>query len=215
MAARLPGLDPDEVYQSVVAEFLQNLQRWLQQDPTVDVVAQARTLMTFCLQHARTNEIRKRRRARDLPGDDGDEALERLTQPVPPLDDEAGAAVLRQVRGCTTPPCALCLLSLRLPDAVVREDAERAKSWRKGGAQAVPRPLDDAWGLYATGREHRELVADDVRWKDHVGVAWYTEGAVESLTEADRKAASSKVERYANRGAEDLRQALLGKTEEA
>lgn len=214
LAARLPGLDADEVYQRVVQEFLEKLERWLQQDATVDVVAQAKTLMTWCLAHVETNELRDRRRRHDLrDGEDGD-ALERLAEPVEPVDDAAAREVLAQVRACTSPPCALCLLSLRLPATVEEGDAERAKAWKKGGSNAVQRPLDEAWGIFASGMQRPELVADDVAWKDHVGIAWYTEGAVESVSAAERRAAAVKVERYANRGAEDLRKALLGRQED-
>jgi hypothetical protein len=215
LAARLPGLDADEVYQRVVEEFLEKLERWLQQDAKVDAVAQAKTLMTFCLRHVETDEIRERRKMQGVPELEDGDGLERLAKPVAPNDDTAAAEVLRQVRGSTSPPCALCLLSLRLPAVVERPDAERAKAWNKGGSKAVPRTIEDAWGIYATGRERPELVADDMRWKDHVGIAWYTDGAVDTLAEADRKAAAAKVERYANRGAEDLRQALLGRREDA
>ena len=67
LAAQLPGLDADEIYQQVVEEFLRELDRWLQQDATVDVVAQARALMAFCLRHVQTTEIRARQRRQELP----------------------------------------------------------------------------------------------------------------------------------------------------
>jgi len=213
LAARLPGLDADEAYQRVVEEFLQKLEHWLQQDAKVDVVAQAKTLMSYCLRHVETQEIRERRRRVTLTETEDGDALERLAEPVAPTDDAAAAEVLHQIRRSTSPPCALCLLSLRLPAVVERDDAYRAKTWKKGGANAVPRALDEAWGLYATGLKRPALVADDPAWKDHVGVAWYTEGEVEALGEAERSTAASKVERYAHRGAEHLRQALLGQRE--
>jgi hypothetical protein len=214
VASRLPGLDADEVYQRVVEEFLEKLERWLQQDATVNVVAQAKTLMSFCLRHVETDEHRERRRRQEVPGPEDGDGLERLAAPVAPVDDVSAAEVLRQVRSSMSPPCALCLLSLRLPAVVERNDAERAKAWKKGGSNAVPRVIDDAWDIYDFGRERPELVVDDIRWKDHVGIAWYTEGAVDTVAETDRKAAAAKVERYANRGAEDLRRVLLGRKEE-
>lgn len=214
LAARLPGLDADEAYQRVVQEFLEKLERWLQQDATVGVVAQAKTLMTYCLAHVETTELRDRRRRRELPeGEDGN-ALERVTEPVEPVDNAAAREVLVQVRACTSPPCALCLLSLRLPATIEEADAERAKAWKKGGSNAVPRAIDEAWGIFVSGMLRPELVADDIAWKDHVGMAWYTQGAVESVSAEERRAAAVKVERYANRGAEDLRKALLGGKED-
>ncbi len=209
---RFPGLDPDEVYQRVVLEFVENLERWLQQDATVGVVAQARTLMDYCLRHVETSELRGRRRRAEVfdEGDAGD-GIEALTPPVPPTDDAAAAELLATLRGSTTPPCALCLLSLRLPAATERADAESAKAWKKGGANAVPRTLKDAWSMYCAGRERPELVGDDIGWKEHVGLAWYTDGPVVSVAEADRRAVAGKVERYANRGAEDLRAALMSR----
>lgn len=209
LAARLPGLDADEVYQRVVEEFLEKIERWLQQDARVDVVAQAKSLMTFCLRHVETDEVRERRRRRELPDDEDGDALEPMVDPVAPADHAAARELLAQVRASTSPPCALCLLSLRLPAEVGEADAERAKAWRKGGSNAVPRPVPEAWDMYASGLARPWVVADDIAWKDHVGIAWYTEGAVDALTETDRQAAAAKVERYANRGAEDLRQVLL------
>jgi hypothetical protein len=214
LAARLPGLDAEEVYQRVVQEFLEKLERWLQQDATVDVVAQAKTLMTYCLAHVETNELRDRRRRLELPDDEDGDAIERLAEPVEPVDDLAAREVLVQVRACTTPPCALCLLSLRLPATVEEGDASRAKAWRKGGSNAVPRALDQAWGIYVSGMLRPEIVADDVAWKEHVGTAWYSEGPVESLSADERRVAAGKVERYANRGVEDLRRALLSRVED-
>lgn len=214
LAARLPGLDADEVYQRVVQEFLEKLERWLQQDATVSVVAQAKVLMTWCLAHVETNERRERQRRLELPDDEDSAALERVADPVAPVDDAAAREVLAQVRACTTPPCALSLLSLRLPATVEQIDAVRAKAWKKGGSNAVPRAIDDAWEIFVSGMRHPKLVADDIAWKDHVGIAWYTEGAMESVSTDDRRAAAGKVERYANRGAEDLRMALLGRQED-
>lgn len=214
LAARLPGLDADEVYQQVVREFLEKLERWLQQDATVDVVAQSKALMTYCLAHVETTELRDRRRRREMPDDEDGNALDRVTEPVEPVDNAAAREVLVQVRACTSPPCALCLLSLRLPATVEEGDAERAKAWKKGGSTAVPRALDDAWALYVSGMVRPDLVADDIKWKDHVGIAWYTEGAVASVSADERRAAAAKVERYANRGADDLRKALLGQQED-
>lgn len=210
VAAQLPGLDADEVYQAVVEEFLRELDRWMQQDATVSVVAQARSLMAFCIDHVRTKEIRARHRRHELSQVEGGDPFDRVAEPVEPVDATRAAEVLLQIRGATTPPCALCLLSLRLPGLVHQDDAARAKSWRKGGSQAVPRPLDEAWGIYMDGLGHPPLVADDAAWKDHVGVSWYTEGPVEELAGDDRRGAAAKVERYANRGVEDLRAALLG-----
>lgn len=215
MASELPGLRADDVYQEAVEEFLRSLGRWLQQDATVSVIAQARTLMGYCLRHARTRALRERSRWASLSADeDGDDALERVPDPAPASDPFAMAEILAQARGATSPPCALCLLSLRLPAAVVPPDAERAKAWKKGGSQAVPRPIDEAWAIYAEGRVRPEIVADDQVWKDHVGVAWYTEGPPTELSAETRRGAAGKVERYANRGAEDLRLALLGSRSE-
>ncbi|MBK9371995.1 MAG: hypothetical protein IPN01_37840 [Deltaproteobacteria bacterium] len=212
LSARLPGLDADEVYQRVIVEFLEKLERWLQQDATVAVVAQAKTLLSFCLKHVETQEIRERRRRHEVDEAEDGEALARLAKPVKPVDETSAAELLAQVRGSTSPPCALCLLSLRLPAVVARDDAAQAKAWRKGGSNAVPRELDDAWSIYVAARDRPSLVANDLLWKDHVGIAWYTEGAAESVGEAQRRAAAAKVERYANRGAEDLRRALLDET---
>ncbi|MBL8615645.1 MAG: hypothetical protein JNM72_08580 [Deltaproteobacteria bacterium] len=209
LAARLPGLGADEIYQRVVHEFLTKLERWLQQDATVDVVAQARTLMVFCLRHVETSELRHRKRQYDLADDEDAEALERVAEPVRPVDNAAARELLAQLRGSTSPPCALCLLSMRLPLIVEEDDAKRAKDWTKGGSNAVPRALDEAWGIYTAGTLQPGLVADDIAWKDLVGVAWYTTGAVESVSVEDRRSASVKVERYANRAADDLRKALL------
>lgn len=214
LAARLPGLEADEVYQRVVQEFLEKLERWLQQDARVDVVAQAKSLMTYCLAHVETNELRDRRRRREHPDDEDGEALGRMTEPVEPVDIAAAREVLIQLRACTSPPCALCLLSLRLPATVEEGDAERAKAWKKSGSKAVPRALNEAWGIYRSGLMRPDLVADDIAWKDHVGIAWYTEGAMESVNADERRLAAAKVERYANRGAEDLRKALLGRQED-
>ena len=210
LAAQLPGLSADDAYQQAVEEFLRELDRWLQQDPTASVQAQARSLMAYCVQHVRTNEIRARKRAQALPESEDGDALDRLTTPVPPVDNLRAGEVLAQIRSGTTPACALCLLSLRLPALVEMDDAARAKAWRKGGSEAVPRPLPEAWDIYATGRAFPQLVSDDVAWKDRVGVAWYTEGRVDDVEAETRRAAAAKVERYANRGAEDLRETLLG-----
>lgn len=210
LAAQLPGLSADDAYQQAVEEFLRELDRWLQQDPTASVQAQARTLLAYCLQHVRTNEIRARQRVQTLPESDDGDPLERHTTPVPPVDNLGAGEILAQIRTGTTPPCALCLLSLRLPALVDVDDAVRAKAWRKGGSEAVPRPLPEAWDIYASGRTLPTLVADDVGWKDLVGVAWYTEGPVGGVQAEARRAAAAKVERYANRGAEDLRETLLG-----
>jgi hypothetical protein len=92
-------------------------------------------------------------------------------------------------------------------------DPARAKAYTKGGAKAVPRALDEAWAIYVAGWERPSLVADDVAWKAHVGVAWYTDGPVETLSEGTRRDAASKVERYANRGADELRTALVAEGE--
>lgn len=209
LAAQLPGLDADEAYQQVVEEFLRELDRWLQQDATADVVAQARTLLAYCIRHVRTKEIRARNRRQELGDVEDGEPLDRVTEPVAPVDTGSAGEVLAQIRRATTPPCALCLLSLRLPGLVAPEDATQAKEWKKGGSQAVPRPVSEAWALYVDGLGKPPLVADDVAWKDHVGVAWYTEGPVAGVDEGERRAAAVKVERYANRGVEDLRAALL------
>lgn len=214
VAAELPGLRADEVYQRAVEEFLASLERWLQEAPRVDVVAQARVLLANCVRHVKTAEIRERRRRHDVGEDEG-EAFDELVPPVEPQDDAAAGALLLRVRACTTPPCALCLLSLRLPAVVVRDDAAGAKAWTKGGANAVPRAIEAAWDIYASGRDRPALVADDVRWKDHVGLAWYTDGPVDAVLDAERAAAAAKVERYANRGAEHLRTALLAERGEA
>jgi hypothetical protein len=211
LAARLPGLDSDEVYQRVVEEFLEKLERWLQQDATVHVIAQARTLMRFCIRHVETDEIRERQRRKDVPDDDDGLVLERLAEPVAPTDSAAAHHVLALIRSSTSPPCSLCLLSLRLPAVVEPEDAQKAKTWKKGGANAVPRPLGEAWGIFESGLSRAALVADDAAWKEHVGIAWYTNGPVEFISHGERRAGASKVERYANRGAEDLREALLGR----
>jgi hypothetical protein len=210
LAAQLPGLGADEVYQQVVEEFLRELDRWLQQGPRVDVVSQARSLMAFCLRHVRTTEIRRRQRLQDVqPGEDDEDPLERVTEPTPPEDGAAARRIVATVRAATSPPCVLSLLSLRLPGLVEQDDAARAKAWTKGGSRAVPRPLPEAWTLYAEGLGRPSLVADDVAWKDHVGIAWYTEGPPGSISAEERRAAAGKVERYANRGADDVRAALL------
>lgn len=213
VAARLPGVRADDVYQEAVEEFLGRLDTWLQQDATVSVLAQARSLLTFCVRHAETRAIRERKRHAALP--DTDDALERLTEPTPAVDPRETADVVRSVRAGTTPPNVLCLLSLRLPALVEELDAERAKAWTRGGAKAVPRPLPEAWRIYVDGRDRPPLVADDAGWKDHVAVAWYTEGPVEQLSADAIRGAAAKVERYANRGADELRTALLGEGEDA
>jgi hypothetical protein len=209
LSAQLPGLGADEIYQQAVEEFLRELDRWMQQDATVSILAQARRLMAFCLAHVRTREIRARQRRYELPDDEDGDPLDRVAEPVTPLDTTSAAEVLAQVRGATTPPCALCVLSLKLPGLVEQDDAARAKSWRKGGSQAVPRPVCEAWELFLDGLSQPSLVADDAAWKDQVGVAWYTEGPVAELTSDARRVAAVKVERYSNRGVEDLRAALM------
>src|SRR4051812_48408642 len=123
LAAQLPGLGADEVYQQVIEEFLGQLDRWLQQDATVDVVAQARSLLTFCLQHVRTREIRRRQRVADLYESEDGDPLDRVTEPVAPVDTASASELLAQIRRATTPPCALCILSLRLPVLVEEDDA--------------------------------------------------------------------------------------------
>jgi DNA-directed RNA polymerase specialized sigma24 family protein len=209
-AASRPGVSADDLYQESVEEFLRELGRWLQQDPTVSVLAQARSLLGYCLRHAVTRHMRERARRADLHDEeDGEAPLERLPDPRPCQDRVATSEILALAREATTPPCALCLLSLRLPAVVEPADAARARAWKKGGANAVPRPLDEAWGIYEDGRQDLALVCDDVAWKDHVGVAWYTEGPPPELGAEARRNAASKVERYANRGVEDLRAALL------
>jgi len=208
-AASRPSLSEGDLYQESVEEFLRRLGLWLQQDPTVSVDAQARTLMSYCLRHAVTRHDRELRRRADLHGeDDGEAPLERLPDPRPAQDRVATREILALARAATTPPCALCLLSLRLPATVEPDDAAQAQAWRKGGANAVPRPLEQAWAIYEDGRQDPKLVCDDVTWKDHVGVAWYTEGPPADLSTETRRNAASKVERYANRGMDDLRAAL-------
>jgi hypothetical protein len=210
LATRLPGVGVDEIYQRSVLKFLEQLDRWLKQDPTTHIVAQARTLMGFCLRQVETEEIRRRRRTTDLPGaEEGEDGLESRLPPTPPADLSAARLLLERVRAAASPPNGLCLLSLRLPALVEEEDAVRAKAWRHGGSNAVPRPLPEAWSIYEEGREDLVLVADDIAWKEQVGVAWYTEGPVGELQSGERRTAATKVERYANRGAEQLRNALL------
>jgi hypothetical protein len=213
LARKFPGLDVDEVYQRVVEEFLRNLERWLQQDPTVSAEAQAKTLLSYCLRHVETDEIRRRKRITHLPGGEDGPEIEDVAPPVAPQDDLGAATVFVRIRACTTPPCALCLLSLRLPDSAARADAERAKAWKAGGSKAIPREIEEAWGIFADGRSSPTLVADDIAWKDHVGVAWYTDGPPAALGPGERRTAAEKVERYANRATEDLRKALLAEEE--
>lgn len=208
-AATRPGVRAEDLYHDAVAEFLERLDEWLQGAPTVSVEAQARTLLAYTLRHAVTRVDRRRRV--EVPADGAGADREAGT----PADERATDAVewahaLAAVREATSPPCALCLLSLRLPDQVQRDDAGRAKAWRKGGANAVPRALDDAWGLYTAGRADLARRADDQRWLDWVGVAWYTEGPPETLDDEARRLAASKVQRYANRAMDDLRGRLLG-----
>lgn len=213
-AASLPGVGADDLYQESVEEFLRELGRWLQQAPTVSLIAQARTLMSYCLRHAVTRHRRQAARVVDLHGEeDGEAPLERLPDPRPSQDGIAEREILSLARSATTPPCALCMLSLRLPVVVERKDAEHARAWKKGGANAVPRALDEAWAIYEGGRQDPKLVSDDVAWKDHVGVAWYTEGPVHELGAEVRRGAAGKVERYANRALDDLRAALKARGE--
>ncbi len=217
LSAQLPALPADEAYQQVVEEFLRELDRWLQQDATVDVRAQARTLMSFCLRHVKTRAIRDGKRHGELTpqtGTDRDDLFDEVAPPAAPVDGFRAAEIVTQIRSATTPPNALCLLSLRLPGIVESVDAQRAKEWTRGGAQAVPRPLPEAWAYYSGGRDRLKLVAGDMMWKAYVGVAWYTDGPPELVDERTRKDAASKVERYANRGADDLRAVLLGEGEE-
>ena len=209
-ALRVPGLDAEEIYQRAVEEFLRKIERWLQQDATVSPVAQAKTLLTLCIRHVQTAEWRERAQREPIPETEDGDGLDRLAPPVEPSDDLAAGELLGRIRESTTPPCSLCLLSLRLPGAVEMGDADRAKAWKKGGANAVPRPVPDAWAIFETGRAQPVLVSEEGGWKEHVGVAWYTEGAVTSITPEERRSAAGKVERYANRGADDLRAALLG-----
>jgi len=213
VAAELPGVRADEIYQEAVVEFLTRVDTWLQQEARVSVQAQARALLSDCVRHARTRAIRERKR--HVPLADTDDALERLTEPTAAIDPRETADVVTSVRAGTTPPNVLCLLSLRLPALVEELDAERAKAWTRGGAKAVPRPLPEAWRIYVDGRDRPPLVADDAGWKDHVAVAWYTEGPVEQVSVDTIRGAAAKVERYANRGADDLRAALLGDGDDA
>ena len=213
VAGRLPGVRADDIYQEAVEEFLGKLDVWLQQDATVSVQAQARSLLAFCVRHAETRAIRERKRQVSIP--ETDDALDRLTEPTAAVDPRETSDLVESVRAGTTPPNVLCLLSLRLPALVEMLDAERAKGWTRGGAQAVQRPLPEAWGIYADGRARPPLVADDAGWKDHVAVAWYTDGPVAQVPVEVRRAAASKVERYANRGADDLRAVLLGEGDDA
>lgn len=213
VAARLPGVRADEIYQEAVLEFLDRLDTWMQQEARVSVQAQARALLATCVRHAETRAVRERRRLAALP--DTDDALERLTEPTSFVDSREATDLVDAVRAGTTPPNVLCLLSLRLPALVDPLDAERAKAWTRGGANAVPRPLPEAWGIYVDGRGRPFLVADDAGWKDHVAVAWYTDGPVERVSGETIRGAAAKVERYANRGADDLRAALLGEGEDA
>lgn len=208
-ALRIPGVGADEVYQRAIEEFLVKIDRWLQQAPTVSPVAQARTLLGLCVRHVETSARREGARRQATPEAEDGDGLELLAPPVEPTDDLGARELLAQIRSCTTPPCALCLLSLRVPVATEVEDAERAKAWKKGGANAVPRPVGDAWSIYEGGLQQPALVAEETEWKEHVGVAWYTDGPVDALGRGDRNAAAGKVERYANRAAEDLRAALL------
>jgi hypothetical protein len=211
LAAGLPGVSAEDLFQDAALRFLKAIDRWLLQAPTVSPSAQAWTLMVFCLRQAATDEVRRRKRLANTGAEDED--IESRLPPAPETDAGPAAALLAQIRAVASPPNALCLLSLRLPVLVEPTDPARAKAYTKGGAKAVPRALEEAWAIYVAGCERPPLVADDVAWKDHVGVAWYTDGPVEALSEGTRRDAASKVERYANRGADELRNALVAEGE--
>ena len=72
----------------------------------------------------------------------------------------------------------------------------------------MPRDIDDAWRIFINGRKQETLVADGVRWKDHVGLAWYTEGPEENVKNNDKRNASKQVESYSNKALQYLREIL-------
>jgi hypothetical protein len=206
LAWKLPGVSADDLFQDCVYEFLRRLGGWMQHASQLDTLGQARQLAVFCFMNVRTAAFRARARWAEMPADaDGelDEGARAFAgADADPEQEDDLHELFAAVRDCTKPPHALSFLSLRVPAVVVRADAARAKAYP--AAEFVPRELDEAWDLFANGRADLVRVADDVGWKRDVAVAWCTEGPTDGLSEDAMRRAVGRVEKYANRAADDL-----------
>jgi hypothetical protein len=206
LAWKLPGVSADDLFQDCVYEFLRRLGGWMQHASHMDTLGQGRQLAVFCFMNVRTAAFRARARWAEMPVDADGElregALAFADTGAGPEQDDDLLELFAAARDCTKPPQALSFLSLRVPAVVVRADAARAKAYP--AADFVPRPLDEAWHLFANGRADLMRVADDVGWKRDVAVAWCTEGPIDELAEDSVRRAVGRVEKYANRAADDL-----------
>ncbi len=207
-ALELPGVFPEDLYQAVILRFYVRAQAgWFDQNPTVSVEAQAKTLMIFCLRHEITAIRRYRARLFTDDGDEqGDGKLGRLPAPEAP---EPGIGhdverMLELLETATTPVRRLCLLSRDVPYAVLLRHVRQAKAYKVGGADMVRRPAEQAYAMLAEHREDESLRG----WKRVLGAIFYGVGPLDQVPEEDIDKAAGTVQRQADRAIEDLQKRL-------
>ncbi len=209
MAASLPGTQVDDLFNDTVLRFLKRAATgWFDQPTTRSLNAQARTLLSFSLRQAATDERRRNRRFGEILGPDGqhrDPGRQPAPSPMNPQHRLLLQQVLEQGSGATSPPRWLSLLSRDLPLAVEQNTVARARAYRKGGSRMVLRPAPEAFQQLRDRREDPALVGNEPRWKPILGAIYFGLGPPEEVPPKVCRTGAAKVERYANRALEDLR----------
>lgn len=211
-AARLAGVQGDDLFQDVVLRFLDRAAAgWFDGPVQVSVQARARTLFNNCLRQAATQRIRQGKRVGSLEGPDGqpqDPGEQPAPRPWEPQQDLLLEQTLGQGPALTSPPRWLSLLSRDLPRAVRLGPIQRARAYRRGGSRMVLRPAAEAHQHLHNQRQDAALVGDPSRWKPVLGAIYFGEGPLDAVPPQVRKAGASKIERYANRALDDLHRHL-------
>jgi hypothetical protein len=209
-----PGLDAEDLFQAVLSEFIQQAREgFFDQAAYKSFEAQVRTLLAQCLLHQRTAAWRKDRISRaevaHQEGDEEAEPLDKLPSPSTPSADQLQLAldapkVLAAVRGMENPARRLLLLALYFPDLLTREDLEAAARFRRGGGEAVRRPVALAWKLFQQHRGRSALVMDETRWKETVTEILRFDGPLGSAPRPQLLRAINTVEKQVARAREEL-----------
>ena len=209
--------DPEEfagdLYQGTVERFLRDGRDKLAQPTRTSPEQHERFVLGLFLRHEATDRYRKDGpgrydraadldrvlTARDAAGAGGgpDDALEEQERQA------EGRARLSRLAG-ESPRRYLAVLAVHLPAAVALRDFRSVAGYKKGGATAFPRPVEETWTAFAAGRDSRALVSDPTEWKRFVAWLLLLEGPFADADAKQLRRAVNTLENLVRRAIGDL-----------